>query len=115
MQRKTGRERERRERDERPKSPNSISGKVPRFSDRLSSLVAQSRQTTLENIWGYPLWGKSQKASTACVKERVTNTIQGWKNVHLTPAGREILIKPVITAIPAYPYGSLYDSLAQLG
>lgn len=36
------------------------------------------------------------------MQERITKSIQAWKGKMLTPAGREILLKSVVTAIPAY-------------
>lgn len=37
------------------------------------------------------------------MKARISQKIQGWKHLHLTQAGKETLIKSVITSIPAYP------------
>ena len=39
----------------------------------------------------------------AYVKGRLLGKLQGWKNSYLSQAGREVLIKVVAQAIPAYP------------
>ncbi|CAN6555765.1 unnamed protein product [Malus baccata var. baccata] len=49
------------------------------------------------------IWGRSKKAGLAYVKGRLLDKLQGWKKSTLTQAGREILIKAVAQAIPAYP------------
>ena len=48
------------------------------------------------------LVGKSKKASLNFIKERVWAKLQGWKEQLLSQAGREILLKAVVQAIPAY-------------
>lgn len=49
------------------------------------------------------MWGRSKKQALAYVKDKVSQKIQGWKQLHLTQAGREVMVKSVISAIPAYP------------
>ena len=46
--------------------------------------------------------GRNQKASFNYIKERVWKKLQGWKQKLLSQAGREILIKVVVHAIPTY-------------
>ena len=56
-----------------------------------------------EKYLGLPsLVGKNKKASFNYIKERVWRKMQGWKEKLLLQAGREILIKVVVQAIPSY-------------
>ena len=72
-------------------------------------------QTRIQNILGMPairqyekylglptLIGRAKKHSFAYIKERVWRKLQGWKEKLFSQAGREILIKSVIQAIPTY-------------
>ena len=49
-----------------------------------------------------PLVGKNKKASFNYIKERVWRKLQGWEEQLLSQAGKEILIKTVVQAIPTY-------------
>ena len=56
-----------------------------------------------ERYLGLPsLVGRNKKASFNYIKERVWKKLQGWKEKLLSQAGREILIKAVVQAIPTY-------------
>jgi hypothetical protein len=46
--------------------------------------------------------GRSKYASFTQLKEQMWRKVQGWKEKLLTQAGKEILIKAVIQAIPTY-------------
>ena len=46
--------------------------------------------------------GKHKKASFDYIKERIWRKLQGWKEKLLSQAGREVLIKAVVQAIPTY-------------
>lgn len=48
-------------------------------------------------------WGRSKREALAYIKDRLIGKMQGWKQCLLSPAGREVLIKAVAFAIPAYP------------
>lgn len=62
------------------------------------------------NVWenpgkylGLPAeWGRNRTSSLAWIKERVVCKLQGWKESLLNQAGKEVLIKAVIQAIPSY-------------
>ncbi|KAL0004830.1 hypothetical protein SO802_012391 [Lithocarpus litseifolius] len=59
-----------------------------------------------EKYLGLPSFvGKRKKASFNYIKERVWRKIQGWEGKLLSQAGREVLIKSVIQAIPTYTMG----------
>ena len=49
--------------------------------------------------------GKGKKASFNFIKEKVWRKLQGWEGKLLSQAGREVLIKSVIQAIPTYTMG----------
>ena len=72
-------------------------------------------QTRIQNILGVPairqyekylglpaLVGRAKKQSFTYIKERVWRKLQGWKEKLLSQAGKEILIKSVIQAIPTH-------------
>ena len=48
------------------------------------------------------LVGRAKKKSFIYIKKRVWRKLQGWKEKLLSQAGREVLIKLVIQAIPTY-------------
>lgn len=52
---------------------------------------------------GIPVeWGKSKNQMLQWIKERVFAKMEGWKEQFLSQAGKEVLIKSVIQAIPSY-------------
>ena len=46
--------------------------------------------------------GRAKKHSFVYINERIWKKLQGWKEKLLSQAGREVLIKSVIQAIPTY-------------
>lgn len=48
------------------------------------------------------LVGRKKKESLLYIKDRVEAKLQGWKEQLLSQAGREILLKAVIQAIPTF-------------
>ncbi|CAN6679292.1 unnamed protein product [Malus baccata var. baccata] len=46
---------------------------------------------------------RSKKRGLAYIKEKIMGKVQGWKHKLLSTAGREVLVKAVVQAIPAYP------------
>ena len=56
-----------------------------------------------EKYLGLPsLVGRRKKANFNFIKEKVWRKLQGWEEKLLSQAGREILIKAVVQAIPTY-------------
>jgi hypothetical protein len=49
-----------------------------------------------------PVVGRAKRRAFNEIKDRVWWRLQGWKEKLLSQAGREILIKAVIQAIPTY-------------
>ena len=59
-----------------------------------------------EKYLGLPsLVGRGKKASFSYIKERVWRKLQGWEGKLLSQAGREVLIKAIVQAIPTYTMG----------
>ena len=48
------------------------------------------------------LVGRNKKSSSNYIKECVWRKLQGWEEKLLSQAGREVLIKAVVQAIPTY-------------
>ena len=56
-----------------------------------------------KNIWAFQLLvGEKKKHNFVYIKERIWKKLQGWKEKLLSQAGREVLIKSIIQAIPTY-------------
>ena len=73
------------------------------MQDAIISLLGVPEIKQYEKYLGLPSFvGQSKKASLLYIKERVWSKIRGWKEKLLSQAGREILLKIVIQAIPAY-------------
>lgn len=52
---------------------------------------------------GVPVeWGRFKKEMLAFLKDRIVKKLQGWKQKALSLAGKEVLIKAIISAIPSY-------------
>ncbi|XP_016206345.1 uncharacterized protein LOC107646692 [Arachis ipaensis] len=47
-------------------------------------------------------WGRSKNKALEWIKEKILDKMQGWKEKLLNQAGKEVLIKAVIQAIPTY-------------
>jgi hypothetical protein len=66
----------------------------------LSGLQATDRYA---KYLGLPaLVGKSRMKAFQSIEDRVWQCLQNWKNKFLSQAGKEILLKAVIQAIPTY-------------
>lgn len=52
---------------------------------------------------GLPIvWGRSRNEAYDYLKERIWDKIQKWRNRLLNHAGKDALIKAVVTVIPTY-------------
>ncbi|XP_072078185.1 uncharacterized protein [Arachis hypogaea] len=47
-------------------------------------------------------WGRSKNRALEWIKEKILDKMQGWKEKLLNQAGKEVLIKAVVQAIPTY-------------
>ncbi|GJN33981.1 hypothetical protein PR202_gb22612 [Eleusine coracana subsp. coracana] len=64
------------------------------------------RKTMNDKYLGLPVYvGQSKQNVFSYLKDRVWNTIQGWKEKLLSWDGNEILIKAVAQAIPTFAIG----------
>ena len=73
------------------------------IQDSIKDLLGVLEIKQYEKYLGLPSFvGKRKKASLAYIKDRIWSKLQGWKEKLLSRAGREVLLKAVIQAIPAY-------------
>uniref|UniRef100_A0A2N9G5C3 CCHC-type domain-containing protein n=1 Tax=Fagus sylvatica TaxID=28930 RepID=A0A2N9G5C3_FAGSY len=67
------------------------------------SMFGSSPASQFEKYLGLPsILGRSKKRAFNEIKDRIWKRLQGWKENLLSQAGREILIKAVVQAIPIY-------------
>lgn len=48
------------------------------------------------------MWGRSKRAAMNYIVEKVRERVQSWKKRLLSYAGKEIMIKAVLQALPTY-------------
>ncbi|XP_065636040.1 uncharacterized protein LOC136070259 [Quercus suber] len=76
------------------------------IKNRVKDLVGVEVVTQYEKYLGLPSFvGTAKKETFSYIRERVWHKIQGWKEKLLSQAGREILIKAVIQAMPTFTMG----------
>lgn len=69
----------------------------------IKALAGVNSTQNYEKYLGLPsLIGRSQVRSFKNIEGRIWDCINGWKEKFLTHAGKEVLLKSVIQAIPAY-------------
>ena len=82
--------------------------------DDIVDFFGTSPTTKFEKYLGLPLViGHAKKKAFQEIKDRVWKKFQGWKEKLLSQAGREVLLKAVILAIPTYAM-SVFKFLAGL-
>jgi hypothetical protein len=70
---------------------------------RILAELGISHTTTNDRYLGLPVHiGKLRRKSFEYIKQKVWTRIQGWQEKLLSKAGKEILIKAVVQAIPTY-------------
>jgi len=88
---------------------------LPKSEIYCSRNVPDGLKTTITNILGVQavfgigkylglpsMIGRDRKATFAYIKDRVWQKINSWSGKCLSKAGREVMIKSVLQAIPAY-------------
>jgi len=77
-------------------------------SDRraVREILNVTRETENEKYLGLPVHiGRSKTEAFSYLKDQVWKRIQGWKEIFLSWAGKEVLIKAVAQAIPTFDMG----------
>ena len=71
--------------------------------EEISNFLGVKEVKEYEKHLGLPaMVGKNRRASLNYIKERVWNKLQGWKKQLLSQAGREVLLKAMVQAIPTF-------------
>lgn len=74
--------------------------------EELSSFLGMHAVDDHVKYLGLPtIIGRSKKAVFSVVKDRIWKKVQGWKEKLLSRAGKEVLLKSVVQAIPSYVMG----------
>ena len=73
---------------------------------KISDLFGVPAVSQYEKNLGLPSFvGRAKKQSFSYIRERVWSKIKGWKEKLLSQAGHEVLIKPVLQAMPTFTMG----------
>lgn len=69
----------------------------------MKNLLGVPKIKEYEKYLGLPIVvGRNKKASLNYIKDRVWGKLQGWKEKLLSQAGKEVLLKAVVQAIPTF-------------
>ena len=78
----------------------------PQQKQVVSNILQVTKETMSERYLGLPVHvGHSKTSIFAYLKERIWKRMQGWNEIFLSWAGKEILIKVVAQAIPTFAMG----------
>jgi hypothetical protein len=74
--------------------------------NEVKGILEVEKETMNERYLGLPVHvGSSKSKVSAYLKDRVWNRIQGWKEKFMSWAEKEVLIKAIAQAIPAFAMG----------
>ncbi|KAL0446293.1 UNVERIFIED_CONTAM: putative mitochondrial protein [Sesamum latifolium] len=68
----------------------------------LINILGVPRSPHISNTWGFQRLGKIKEEMFANIRDKIWQRVQGWNEKMLSQAGKEILLKTVIQAIPTY-------------
>lgn len=75
-------------------------------AEEKDNIIAELGQIHRDNLGLYiglpAVVGRLKKKMLEFIKEWVKTKIKGWKNNFLSPAGKEVMLKLVLSAIPSY-------------
>ncbi|XP_074265981.1 uncharacterized protein LOC141588439 [Silene latifolia] len=82
----------------------SFSGRVPRARrDGVICKLGVSEVEVQERYLGLPtVVGRSKKALTDIIRDKLSKRLQGWRGKTLSRDGREVLIKAIANSLPTY-------------
>ena len=69
----------------------------------IRNFLGVAASQSYDHYLGLPsLVGRAKKKSFSIIKEKIWKKLKGWKEKLLSQAGREILVKAIVQAIPTY-------------
>ncbi|CAN1155644.1 Uncharacterized mitochondrial protein AtMg00310 [Linum perenne] len=88
------------------KSALFFSANTPEDQQReIAAVFGVNVDASLGSYLGLPTdWGSTKKETFRYILERLTTKAQAWKSAILSQGGREVMIKAILQAIPAYVF-----------